>query len=172
MKKLSVTVITKNEEDNIARCLESVAFADEIVVFDSGSTDRTVEIAKHYTPRVESTDWPGHVKQKQRAVDAASNDWILAVDADEVVSPPLAASIKNALASGDAVAYELTRKVFTSGNGSTIAVGIRNGEYAFSTGAKPSGAATIRTTVWNAPDGSAVCPEIWNTIRIAICRTI
>ncbi|MCL4234856.1 MAG: glycosyltransferase family 2 protein, partial [Deltaproteobacteria bacterium] len=98
------------------RCLRAVPFADEIVVFDSGSTDRTVEIARACGARVEITDWPGHVRQKQRAVDAATHDWILALDADEVVSSELAASIRAALADPNpADAYELTRKVFYLG---------------------------------------------------------
>ncbi len=115
MKKLSVTIITKNEEGNIARCLSSVSFADEIVVLDSGSEDRTVEIAKGFTDRVVETDWPGHVKQKQRAVDMAAHDWVLAVDADEEVTPLLRESIQAALQTGDKDAYELTRKVFYLG---------------------------------------------------------
>lgn len=116
MRRLSVTVIAKNEEDNIERCLRAVPFADEIVVLDSGSTDRTVEIARQCGARVEITDWPGHVRQKQRAVDAATHDWILALDADEVVSPALADSIRAALADpSPADAYELTRKVFYLG---------------------------------------------------------
>lgn len=116
MRKLAVTVITKNERDNIDRCLASVPFADEIVVLDSGSDDGTAEIARRYTDRVIETDWPGHVKQKQRAVDAASHDWILALDADEEVTPALAGSIQKALADPNpAGAYELTRKVFYLG---------------------------------------------------------
>jgi len=116
MQRLSVTVITKNEEANIERCLKSASFADEIVVLDCGSVDRTAEIARRRGARVEVTDWPGHVKQKQRAVDAAVSDLVLSLDADEEVTPELAASIKKVLADDHPKdAYELTRKVYYLG---------------------------------------------------------
>jgi len=87
---LSVIIITKNEEHRISRCLESVRFADEIIVVDSGSTDRTVEIAKTFTPHVfTQTDWQGYGVQKQRALSHASGDWVLNVDADEWVDSVL-----------------------------------------------------------------------------------
>lgn len=93
-KSLSVIVITKNEEDRIARCLESVkSIADEIILLDSGSTDSTVEIAKTYTDKVYQTDWPGYGPQKQRALEKASCDWVLSIDADEVVDKKLAEKI-------------------------------------------------------------------------------
>jgi glycosyltransferase involved in cell wall biosynthesis len=114
--RLSVTVIAKNEERNIARCLESAPFADEIVVVDCGSADRTVEIAARYTGRVIHHDWEGHVKQKQFAADAAAHDWILSLDADEVVSEPLRAAIeKLKLAEPDGDAYRVCRRVFYLG---------------------------------------------------------
>jgi len=116
MEKLSVTVITKNEEHNIADALLSVDFADEIVVVDSGSEDRTVEIARRFTDRVIEKDWPGHVAQKNYAVEAASHDWILSIDADERVSPELAAGIRRVLAEGpDRDGYRVRRKVFYLG---------------------------------------------------------
>jgi glycosyltransferase involved in cell wall biosynthesis len=116
LKKLSVAIITRNEEGNIDRCLSSVAFADEIIVLDSGSEDRTVEIARRYTDRVIETDWPGHVKQKQRAVDQAAHDWILAIDADEEVTLLLRESIQAALSEEEGKdAYTLTRKVYYLG---------------------------------------------------------
>lgn len=86
---LSVCVITGNEEDNIARCLESVAFADEIVVVDSFSTDRTMEIARTFTDRVFQHRWMGYIGQKAIARNLARGEWILFVDADEAVSPAL-----------------------------------------------------------------------------------
>jgi len=92
-ERLSVTVITKNEEKRIAKCLESVAFADEILVVDSGSTDRTAEIARQYGARVIQQAWLGYGRQKQFAVDQAKNDWVLSLDADEVVSEVLSKSI-------------------------------------------------------------------------------
>ncbi len=96
---LSVIVITRDEADRIARCLSSVAgWADEIIVLDCGSTDDTVEIARQFTHRVEVTDWPGFGKQKQRALDRATCDWVLSLDADEVVSEELRREIDLVLA--------------------------------------------------------------------------
>lgn len=87
---LSVTVITKNEAHRIARCLHSVAFADEIVVLDSGSTDDTMAIARGLGARVSATaDWPGFGRQKNRALDLARGAWVLSIDADEEVTPAL-----------------------------------------------------------------------------------
>lgn len=85
---LSVVIIAKNEEHNIRRCLESVRWAEEIIVLDSGSSDNTVEIAKEYTDKVFTTDpseWKGYGVQKQRALEHASGDWVLNLDADESV---------------------------------------------------------------------------------------
>lgn len=114
--QLTVAVITKNEEDNIERCLAAVPFADEIVVVDCGSEDRTVEIAKKFTDRVVHHEWEGHVKQKQYAVDIAANDWILSVDADEQVSPALGKMIETLKADGPRHdAYTVNRKVFYLG---------------------------------------------------------
>lgn len=86
---LSVCVITGNEEENIERCLRSVEFADEIVVVDSFSTDRTVEIARQFTDRVFQHRWLGYIGQKAIARNLARGEWILFVDADEAVSGPL-----------------------------------------------------------------------------------
>jgi glycosyltransferase involved in cell wall biosynthesis len=96
--KLSVTVITRNEAANIAAALESVAWADEIVVVDSESTDDTVAIARRFTDRVIVRPWPGYVAQKNHAAGLASHDWILSLDADERVTPALAAEIRETLA--------------------------------------------------------------------------
>lgn len=83
---LSVLVITRDEEDRIERCLESIkALADEIIVLDSGSTDRTLEIVARYTNTFFSTDWPGYGLQKQRALEKARCDWVLSIDADEAL---------------------------------------------------------------------------------------
>jgi glycosyltransferase involved in cell wall biosynthesis len=114
--RLSVAVITKNEAQNIARCLESVPFADEIVVIDCGSTDETVAIARRFTDRVIQHEWEGHVRQKQFAVDSAANDWILSLDADEEVSAPLRALIKNLQrAEPNADAFTVRRRTFYLG---------------------------------------------------------
>ncbi len=86
MHTLSVCIITLDEADRIARCLESVRdIADEIIVLDSGSTDGTVEIVRRYTDKVWVTDWPGFGIQKQRALDKASMEWVLSIDADEAL---------------------------------------------------------------------------------------
>lgn len=110
---LSVIIIAKNEEANIRRCLESVRFADEIIVLDSGSTDKTIEIAKSYTDKVFLTDWKGYGVQKQRALEKASGDWVLNLDADESISDELQQEIKQAIRSNKADAYRLPiRMVF------------------------------------------------------------
>lgn len=104
---LSVIVIAKNEEANIENCLQSVQFADEIIVLDSGSSDKTVSIAKQYTDKVFETDWQGYGIQKQRALDKATGDWVLNLDADETVSIELQQEIKKVTARDEADAYRL-----------------------------------------------------------------
>jgi glycosyltransferase involved in cell wall biosynthesis len=98
--KLSVTVITRNEAADIGDALASVAWADEIVVVDSQSTDETAAIARRYTDRVVVRDWPGYANQKNHAASIARNEWILSLDADERVTPALADEIRSIL-SGD-----------------------------------------------------------------------
>ena len=91
---LSVTIITLNEIDRIERCLESIKeLADEIIVFDSGSTDGTLDIVKRYTDKVWETDWPGYGMQKQRALKQARGDWLLSIDADEALDEALKQSV-------------------------------------------------------------------------------
>jgi glycosyltransferase involved in cell wall biosynthesis len=98
---LSVCIITMNEEANIARTLGSVkSLADEIIVVDSGSTDRTTAIAKSHGARVFAEPWKGFAAQKNSCLAKARYDWILSLDADEEVSPELAASIQELLKSG------------------------------------------------------------------------
>lgn len=105
---LSVIVIAKNEERVIEKCLASVAdWADEIILLDSGSDDRTVEIARQYTDNVEVTDWPGYGKQKNRALAKATSTWVLALDADESVTPGLRDEIDRRLIKGSATAYKV-----------------------------------------------------------------
>lgn len=106
---ISVIIITKNEEQNIYDCLESVKWADEIIVLDSGSSDRTVEICKQFTPKVFATDWPGFGVQKNRALEMATNDWVLSIDADERVSDELAKEIRETIDGGDLDGYEIPR---------------------------------------------------------------
>jgi glycosyltransferase involved in cell wall biosynthesis len=96
--RLSVTIITKNEAAHIGDAIESVAWADEIVVVDSESSDDTVAIARRYTDRVVVRPWPGYVAQKNYAASIATNDWILSLDADERVTPALAGEIQALLA--------------------------------------------------------------------------
>lgn len=106
--KVSATVIAMNEENHMADCLKSARLvADEIIVLDSGSSDRTVEIARQYADVVEVTDWPGFGIQKQRALDKATGDWVLSLDADERITPELAREINHHLAEPDADAYKL-----------------------------------------------------------------
>jgi glycosyltransferase involved in cell wall biosynthesis len=109
-ERLSVTVITKNEEKRIAKCLESIAFADEVLVVDSGSTDRTVEIARQHGARVIQQAWLGYGRQKQFAVDQAKNDWVLSLDADEWLSEGLARSIQRELIKPSWGAYKMARR--------------------------------------------------------------
>jgi len=110
--KLSVIVITKNGEATIRRCLESVAWADERVVLDSGSTDRTLEICRELGAAVHLTpDWPGCGPQRNRAIERTRGDWLLALDQDEWASPELAAEIRQALAApGDRRAFVTPRR--------------------------------------------------------------
>ena len=97
--RLSACIITYNEADRIEACLRSVSFCDEIVVVDSHSTDSTRELASALGARVIERDWPGYRTQKQFAVDAATNDWVLCLDADERVSTELRAEVEAARAS-------------------------------------------------------------------------
>ncbi|MCP4713531.1 MAG: glycosyltransferase family 2 protein [Deltaproteobacteria bacterium] len=111
---LSVTIITLNEQDNIRACLESVAWADEVVVVDSFSTDETVAICREYTDRVIQRKWPGFLKQKQFAHEQAGGDWILNLDADERLSPEAAEEIQAKVLQGacGADGFSFPRKSF------------------------------------------------------------
>ena len=93
MSRLSVTVIAWNEEERLRACLESVAWADEIVVVDAESGDKTVQIAHEFTDKVSVRPWPGFAAQKNFAIDQATGDWILSLDADEEAGPELRAEI-------------------------------------------------------------------------------
>jgi len=98
MARLSVITLTLNEERNIADCLESVRWADEIVVLDSGSTDRTVEIARRYTEKVMLLEWKGYGAARNEALKHATGEWILWLDADERVTPELEGEIRGIVA--------------------------------------------------------------------------
>lgn len=110
INNLSVIIITKNSANYIRRCLESVQWADEIIVLDSGSTDNTVQISKKYTDKVYSTDWPGYGQQKNRALQKATKPWILSIDSDEWLSESLQEEIKKAVATNQADAFSLPRR--------------------------------------------------------------
>mgnify|MGYP001480112684 CR=1 FL=1 len=111
MTGLSVTVITKNEVNFIRACLDSVRWADEIIVVDSGSTDGTVEICREYTDKIMLTDWPGFGPQKNRALAMATSEWVLSLDADEQVSPELKQEILSAMSfPEDHAAFDLPRR--------------------------------------------------------------
>jgi len=108
--KLSVTVITFNEEDRVRKCLESVkGLADEIIVLDSGSTDNTLDIVSKYTDKVWQTDWPGYGVQKQRALEKAQCDWVLSIDADEALDEEMQQWLEDFLAQdrGDTIAVKM-----------------------------------------------------------------
>ena len=107
---LSVVLITHNAAAQLADCLASVAFADEVVVVDSGSSDGTAELAARYGARVVAKEWLGFGRQKQFAVEQAAHDWVLCLDADERVSPELAASLVRALQAPAAPVYRMARR--------------------------------------------------------------
>lgn len=109
---ISAVVICGNEEAGIRECLASVAWCDEIVVVDSLSTDRTVEIARTFTPRVFERAWPGYVAQKNFAIEQATREWVFSLDADETCTPELRAAIERALENpGETVAFRVRRLV-------------------------------------------------------------
>jgi len=108
---IAATVITKNEAALIRTCLDSLSWVDEIIVVDSGSTDGTVEICREYTDKIMVADWPGFGPQKNRAIEMATTEWILSLDADERVSPELREEIQAAMAHpGDRAAFAMPRR--------------------------------------------------------------
>jgi len=114
---VSVCIITRDEERNLPDCLASVGWADEIVVVDSRSKDRTREIAAAAGARVIERDFPGHIEQKNFAVGEARHDWVLCLDADERLSPELAASVQAALADpGGCDGFSMARLTFHCGH--------------------------------------------------------
>ena len=109
MPRLSAIVITRNEAKNIAECLDSLAFCDERIVVDCGSSDGTMLIARDKGARVAFHSWHGFGAQKNYALSLARGGWVLSLDADERVSPGLAAAIKGAIEEGAADGYEFPR---------------------------------------------------------------
>jgi glycosyltransferase involved in cell wall biosynthesis len=115
--KVSAVVITKNEERRLADALASVAWADEILVIDSHSTDATVDIARRFTDRVIVRDWPGYIDQKNWGASAAQHEWVLSIDADERVTPELAREIRRVLeAEPPAAGFRIPRISFYLGH--------------------------------------------------------
>ncbi len=113
---LSVVIITKDEAQNIRRCLESVKWADEIVIVDDSSGDDTVKIAGEYTDRIFNKKMEGFGEQKQFAVDKATGEWVLVLDADEELPPVLQEEIKALLASAQPFdGFRIWRKTFYLG---------------------------------------------------------
>lgn len=112
---LSVVIVTLNEEDKIRDCLESVKWADEIIVVDSFSTDRTVEIAKDYTDKIYQRKFAGFGEQKNYALSKASGEWVLSIDADEIVTCDLQQEVKQTLTQPRACGYYIPRKSYFLG---------------------------------------------------------
>jgi glycosyltransferase involved in cell wall biosynthesis len=117
MSRLSVITLTLNEEQNIAACLESVTWADELIVIDAGSTDRTLELARTYTPHVEVLPWKGYGAARNSALERTTGDWVLWLDADERVTPELAIEIREIVAAGsvEADGYAIPRRAYFCG---------------------------------------------------------
>jgi len=118
MQKISAVVLTKNEEDRIERCLRSLDWVDEIIVFDSGSADKTCEIAKTFpnTKIIEQPGWGGFGKQRQISKDAAAHDWIFVVDADEEIPDNLRDEIQQKISDNDLTkAYAVPRSAWVLG---------------------------------------------------------
>jgi glycosyltransferase involved in cell wall biosynthesis len=116
MLPISATLITRNEEHNIADAMQSLSWASEIIVVDSGSSDATLEICRRYTDKIFHRDWTGYVDQKNFAVEKAQNDWIFSLDADERVSPELRKEILDLASNGFVVpGYKIPRVAFFMG---------------------------------------------------------
>jgi len=113
---LSIILITKNEEKNIRECLDSVSWIDEIVIVDSGSTDRTLEICREYTHQIFVNEhWKGFGYQKSMALKKVTNEWVLSIDADERVSTELKNEIELAIGKGNYSAYSIPRQAYFLG---------------------------------------------------------
>ena len=112
---ISVVIITLNEEHNIKHCLDSVSLFDEIIIVDSGSTDQTIDIAEKHGAKVIHQDWLGFGPQKQYAVNQASNDWVLSIDADEYLSPELVEDIQKRNLDDQYCAFSFNRRSYFLG---------------------------------------------------------
>ncbi len=107
---LSIIIVAKNEENNIIPCIESAAWADEVIVLDSGSTDATVSLAQKTTAQVIETDWPGYGPQQNRAINATSYDWVYSLDADERITSELAAEIRTVISNNKFDVFDVPRR--------------------------------------------------------------
>jgi glycosyltransferase involved in cell wall biosynthesis len=112
---VSVVIVTKNEELNIEDALKSVADAKEIIVVDSFSTDRTLDICRKYTDKIHQHEWQGFARQKQTAVDYAEGPWVLILDADERVTPELKAEMVNSISDTDCNGFYMPRENYFIG---------------------------------------------------------
>lgn len=112
VNKISAAIITNNEEANIERCLKSLFWVDEIVVVDSFSTDKTIDICRKYNCKIFQTEWKGFGITKKFAVDNASHDWILSIDSDEVVTDELKNKIEDILSKPEFNGYKIRRRSF------------------------------------------------------------
>ena len=124
---ISAVIITHNEEGNITKCLSSLTGLDEIIVVDSGSTDRTIEISKKYGAQVIHQEWLGFGPQKKFAVSQAKNNWVLSIDADEYLTDNLRSSLLNADLTDSKTAYSINRRSFFLGKEVNIPAGILTG---------------------------------------------
>lgn len=115
--KISTFILCCNEEKKIRQCLESISWSDEIIIVDSGSTDQTLDIAREFTDKIYHNDWPGFVAQKKYGLSLCSNEWVLNIDSDEVVSPELQNEIKQKLQLNDPEihGFEINRVVYFLG---------------------------------------------------------
>jgi glycosyltransferase involved in cell wall biosynthesis len=117
MEKASISafIVCCNEERQIRRCIESIKWCDEIIIVDSGSTDKTLDICREYTQNIYYKEWAGYVEQKRFALEKCKNEWVLNVDADEVLTPELTNEIQNELKTSDLDGYYLLRTVYHLG---------------------------------------------------------
>ncbi len=144
--RITATIITLNEERNIARAIESLRCCDEILILDSGSTDRTVELAEKLGARVVEAGWRGYAGQKNWAAEQASHDWILSLDADESLSEALEGEIWNLKKNGPRFdAYTMPRLAQYLGNGFSTPAGIPTVKCACTIAAARNGWATSCT---------------------------
>lgn len=112
MNKLTIVIASKNEAQNILECIKSASFADEIIVLDSGSKDNTVKLASDAGAKVIETDWLGYGIQQNRGIDAAKNEWVFSLDADERITEALAKEITNAISKNTFDVFDIPRKSY------------------------------------------------------------